>query len=94
MKLHLDYAVQFWLTHYRKATGLLESVQRRMSKRTQGMTEIQYEARLKVLNLHFLERGRLRGDLMEVFMLYIGDMNKILSINSQDRTRYNGFMIE
>ena len=55
---HLDYAVQFWSPHYRKDIGLLESVQRRMTKRIQGMRDIPYERRLRLLNLHSLEKHR------------------------------------
>ena len=52
---HLDYAAQFWSPHY-KIIVLLESVQKRMSKRMQGLRNIPYEARLKALNLHSLDR--------------------------------------
>ena len=95
---HLDYAVQFWSPHYRKDINLLESVQRRMTKRIQGMKDIPYEMRLKKLNLHSLERRRLRGDLIEVFKWYRGynkgDVSRILRISNQDRTRNNGFKID
>ena len=95
---HLDYAVQFWSPHYRKDIGLLESVQRRMTKRIQGMRDIPYERRLRMLNLHSLERRRLRRDLIEVFKRCRGynkvDISKILRISNQDRTRNNGFKIE
>ena len=51
-----------------------------------------------MLNLHSLERRRLRGDLIEVFKWYRGynkgDVSKILRISNQDRTRNNGFKIE
>ena len=95
---HLDYAVQFWSPHYRKDINLIESVQRRMTKRIQGMRDIPYDRRLKMLNLHSLERRRLRGDLIEVFKWYRGynkgDVNRILRISNQDRTRNNGFKLE
>ena len=95
---HLDYAVQFWSPYYRKDIGLLEAVQRRMTKRIQGMRDIPYERRLKMLKLHSLERRRLRGDLIEVFKWYRGynkgDISKVLRVSKQDRTRNNGFKIE
>ena len=81
---HVD--VQFWSPNYRKDIGMLESVQRRMTKRIQGMRDIPYERRLRMLNLHSLERRRLRGDLIEVFKWYRGynkgDVSKILRISS------------
>ena len=64
-----------------------------MSKRIQGMRNILYEARLRVLNLHSLERRRLRRDLIEIFKWYRGydegDMSKVLKINNQNRTLRN-----
>ena len=62
------------------------------------MKDIPYERRLKKLNLHSLERRRLRGDLIEVFKWYRGynkgDVNRILRVSNQDRTRNNGFKID
>ena len=64
---HLDYAVQFWSLYYRMDIGLLESVQRRMTKMIEGIRNFSYERSLKLLKLHSLERRRVRGDLIEVF---------------------------
>lgn len=61
---HLGYAVQFLSQHYRNDIDLLESIQRRVTRRIQGMKDIPYEKRLRILNLHFLERRRLGGDLI------------------------------
>ena len=95
---HLDYAVQFWSPYYRKDIGLLESVQRRMTKKIQGMHNIPYERRLKLLDLHSLERRRIRGDMIEVFKWQKGynkgDVDKILKVSGQARTRNNGFKLE
>ena len=43
---HLDYHVQFFSPHYRKDIKLLESLQRKISKRIQGMRKYPYGARL------------------------------------------------
>ncbi len=55
------------------------------------MRSILYEARLKLLNLHSLDRRRLRVDLREVFKFYMGynkgNIRKILRICNHDRTR-------
>ena len=56
VRLHLDYAVQFWCPYYRKDIESLGAVQRRMTKMIQGMRNIPYKDRLNCLNLHFLER--------------------------------------
>ena len=57
-----------------------------------------YERRLKLLNLHSLERRRVRGDLIEVFKWFwdynTGDVNEILIVSNQDRTRSNGFKLD
>ncbi|ORD92985.1 hypothetical protein ECANGB1_2036 [Enterospora canceri] len=95
---HLDYAVQFWSPYYRMDIILLESVQRRMTKMIEGIRNFSYERRLKLLKLHSLERRRVRGDLIEVFKwvkgFNKGDVGKVLTISSQDRTRNYGFKLE
>ena len=66
-----------------------------MSKGIQGLRNIPYEARLKALNLHSLERRRLRGDLIKIFKwcrdYNKGDINNVLRVNNQDITINNGF---
>ncbi|XP_050711202.1 uncharacterized protein LOC126995577 [Eriocheir sinensis] len=92
------HAVQCWCPHYRMDINLLESVQRRMTKMIQGLRNLPYQNRLKHLNLHSLERRRVRGGLIEVFKWVKGynkgDISKVLRISQQDRTRSNGFKIE
>ena len=65
-----------------------------MSKGIQGLKNIPYEAKLKELNWHFLERCSLRGDLIEVHKWYKsynkGDISKFLKVNNQGRTRNIG----
>ena len=68
VRLHLDYAVQCWSPYYRMTIDKLEAVQRRMTKMIQGIRNLTYKDRLKHLNLYSLERCRVRGDLIEVFI--------------------------
>ena len=95
---HLDYAVQFWCPYYRMDINSLESVQRRMTKMIPGLRNLPYQDRLKKLNLHSLERRRVRGDMIEVFKwvkgINKGDIDKVLIISEQDRTRSNGFKLD
>ena len=95
---HLDYAVQFWSPFYRMDIKMLESVQRRMTKMIQGLRNIPYEDRLRSLNLHSLERRRVRGDMIEVFKwmkgINSGDINKVLLVSEPGRTRSNGFKLD
>ena len=95
---HLDYAVQFWSPYYRMDINLLEAVQRRMTKMIHGLRSLPYGERLRRLNLHSLERRRVRGDLMEVFKWIKGynrgDINKVLIFSEHGRTRSNGFKLD
>ena len=95
---HLDYAVQFWSPYYRMDIDRLESIQRRMTKMIQGMRNLRYEERLKRLNLHTLERRRVRGDLIEVYKwvkgFNRGELGKVLIVSEQRRTRSNGCKLD
>ena len=95
---HLDYAVQFWSPYYRMDINRLETIQRRMTKMICGIRNLSYEERLKRLNLHSLERRRVRGDLIEVYKwvkgFNKGDLSKVLIVNEQSRTRSNGFKLD
>ena len=95
---HLDYAAQFWSPYYRKDVESLEAVQRRMTKMVEGMRNIPYKERLKRLNLHSLERRRVRGDLIEVFKwvkgINEGNIKQVIDFSKQNRTRSNGFKLE
>ena len=63
-----------------------------------GMDNITYENRLKRLNLHSLERHRVRRDLIEVFQWYRGinngDIDKLLMVSKQDSMRSNELKLE
>ena len=93
---HLDYAVQFWFP-YGMDIGSLESVQRRITKMIEGIRNFSYERRLKLSKLHSQKRRRVR-DLIEVFKWVKdfdkGDVGKVLTVSSQDKTRNNGFKLE
>ncbi|KAG7166732.1 RNA-directed DNA polymerase from mobile element jockey-like 30 [Homarus americanus] len=95
---HLDYAVQFWCPNYRMDINSLESVQLRMTKIIPGLRNLPYQDRLKKLNLHSLERRRVRGDMIEVFKwvkgINKGDIDKDFIISEQDKTRSNGFKLD
>ena len=76
----------------------LSFVQRRMTKMIQGLRNLPYKDRLKRFNLHSLERGRARGDMIEVFKwikgINKGNIDQVLEISSQDRTCGNGYKLE
>ena len=95
---HLDFAVQFWSPYYRMDIESLERIQRRMTKMIHNIRNLPYEDRLKKLNLHSLERRRVRGDMIEVYKWFNGinkgDISKVLKLNNQDRTRSNGYKLD
>ena len=95
---HLDYAVQFWSPYYRKDIDPLERIQRRMTKMIHSIRNLSYMDRLKKLNLHSLERRRVRGDMIEVYKWFNGinkgDINRVLKLNNLGRTRSNGFKLD
>ena len=69
---HMEYCVQSWSPHLKRDISCLERVQRRATKLVNGMKGLDYQRRLKVLNLTTLEKRRLRGDLIETFKIAKG----------------------
>jgi len=69
---HLDYCVQVWRPHMEKDKELLEKVQRRMTRMVQECKGLDYEKRLKIVNLTTLETRRQRADLLEVYKIIKG----------------------
>ncbi len=84
--------------YYRMDINRLESVQRRMTKIIQGLRTLPYQERLRRLNLHSLERRRVRGELIEIFKWMKGynkgDVSKVLKVGEQGITRSNGFKLD
>ena len=55
--------------------NLVERVQRRATKLVPGLDGMDYESRLKALNLYSMEERRVRGDLIFMYRLMSGDVN-------------------
>lgn len=69
---HLEYCVQAWSPHYRKDIEMLEKVQRRATKLINGFDRLDYESRLRELDMFSLERRYKRGDMIEVYKIFNG----------------------
>jgi hypothetical protein len=68
----LEYGNPVWYPCLRKHINMVEGVQRRFTKVIVGMSELEYEDRLRKLKLPSLEYRRLRGDMIEVFKIVHG----------------------
>ena len=55
--------------------NLVERVQRRATKLVPGLDGMDYESRLKALDLYSMEERRVRGDLIFMYRLMSGDVN-------------------
>ena len=65
----LEYCQEIWSPHYEKDIIEIEKVQRRATKMVSGMYDLDYEERLKRLNLFKLSERRMRGDMISVYKI-------------------------
>ena len=95
---HLEYANVVWSPQYAKDSTLLENVQRRATKLIPGLSNLQYEERLRSLKLPSLVYRRKRGDLIEVYKyknnLYKIDSASLLPPKPYTKTRGHAQKIE
>jgi hypothetical protein len=79
---HLEYGNVVWHPFLLKDIQMIEKVQHRATKMVPGLAKLQYEDRLKRMNLPTLAYRRLRGDVIEVFKymhgIYTVDSTHIL----------------
>ncbi|CAH2086205.1 unnamed protein product [Euphydryas editha] len=71
----LEYGFQIWSPYFQKDITLLEKTQRRATKMVTGLSKLQYEQRLKCLELTTLDARRQRGDLIETYKVLTGYYN-------------------
>ena len=65
-----------WRPQYRRDIDLMECVQRRATKRFQGMKHLSYESRLRELGLFSMGNRRLQDDLIAAFQYLKGSYSK------------------
>jgi len=97
---HLDYCIQVWRPHFKKDIQLLENVQRRVTKCIKDCDSMEYQERLRVLNLTEFEVRMKRADFLEVFKIMNGfeglDLNLFFSLSQtkmDNRTRGHPFKL-
>ena len=64
---HLEYAQVVWAPHLIKHVNIIENVQKRATKRVDGLSGFDYTTRLKKLDLPTLLYRRARGDMIELY---------------------------
>lgn len=68
----LEFASCAWNPHLRKDINLIESVQRRFTRRIPGLRGLSYEERLRLLGINSLETRRHRADLILTYKIIHG----------------------
>ena len=98
---HLEYANTAWSPQFKKDATPLENIQRRATRMVPELHELEYEQRLKALNLPSLCYRRRRGDLIEVYKFkhkmykdIEGSTEKLLPSKQYEATRGNKFKLE
>ena len=88
---HLEYSTAVWSPLLTKDKIAIENVQRRATKRVNGLSELSYHDRLLKLGLPTLEYRRLRADLIQTYKI-VNNIDNISSktmfvINNTSNTR-------
>ena len=87
----IEYCSCVWHTGFTKDLKLLESVQRRWTKRITGLKSLSYGERLRALNLYSVRGRLLRADLIQYWKIFNGKScispGDLFLQPSQSRTR-------
>ena len=68
---HLEYAVSVWNPHYQTLIEKLEKVQKYATKLVITIKKLHYEERLRRLKLLTLKYRRIRGDMIELYQIFM-----------------------
>lgn len=87
----LEYCSPVWSPHFKKLIQMVENVQRRFTKRIEGLSHLTYPARLQRLGLEALQIRRLKFDITLcykiVYHLVEVDSTEFFCFHSDNRTR-------
>ena len=64
---HLEYGQVIWSPHLKKYISIIERVQMRATKLVDGLSKLDYQERLRRLDLPTLVHRRARGDMIEMY---------------------------
>ena len=94
---HLEYGQSVWSPYLRRQKDALESVQRRATKAISKISKLQYQDRLRYLNLPTLKYRRKRGDHTMVYKILHDEVLKlavpILKLSTYQHTRGHNFKL-
>jgi ribonuclease P/MRP protein subunit RPP40 len=65
----LEYCTPVWSPHFKKLIRMVENVQRRFTKRIDGLTHLTYPVRLQLLQLEALQERRHKFDLIMCYKI-------------------------
>ena len=88
---HLEYANVVWGPTFRSDQDAIERVQRRATKLVRPLRHLQYQDRLRALNLPSMYYRRMRGDMIMAYQILTGCLRvrvaDLLQLDTSDRTR-------
>ena len=95
----LEYGNAVWNPFLRKHINMIDTIQRRFTKRISGFGDKTYEERLRLLGLPSLEFRRIRGNMIEVFKILNGiydpcTTDTLLTLSADSKTRGHSLKLE
>ena len=93
----IEYCSCVWFTGYVMDLRVLESVQRRWTKRVSGMSDLDYRTRLQILNQYSVQGRLLRGDMIQCWKMFHGKCSiattNLFTMTPQSGTRGHRFKV-
>ena len=94
----IEFGSPVWNLGFLGDLRLLEGIQRRWTKKIEGMDELPYHQRLRELNLYSVKGRLLRADLLKYWKIFHGECGiapeEMFSLNHRGVTRGHRFKIE